>query len=103
MKKFSLKKRSNQRIRRRKTMKGGIIMNYDKKEAILTNAEKKKIKDIQEGNLKDKSIHLQVNEFIEYLKENNFDYNKIDDAHKRRAYEILLSLVTKRSYNGYEI
>jgi hypothetical protein len=103
MKKLSLKKRSKQKFRRRKTMKGGFEINYKDNKAELTAEEAKKIQEIKEGHLKDRAAWMKINEFINYLKnkkEDPFDYDKIDEKYKRQAYEIIVSLLSDRSYNG---
>jgi hypothetical protein len=94
-KKYLIRKTRGKKIfSKRKTMKGGIIYDFEKKTAELTPGEIDQIEKIKKLSLAD---HTKVETFINYLKKNNFDYDKIDETNKRVAYEILVSLISERS------
>ena len=94
-KKYLIRKTRGKKIfSKRKTMKGGIIYDFEKKTAQLTPGETEQITKIKKLHRAD---HIKIKEFINYLKENKFDYDKIDETNKRLAYEILVSLISETS------
>ena len=60
----------------------------------MQKEEKEKVKELKASTL---PVYKRTSELITYLREKGFDYDKIDEAHKRTAYEILLSLVADGS------
>ena len=82
-----------------KKMKGGIKFNFDEKTAELTERETEKKNEIK-LRLKDKATYIQIKDFLDYLKENGDDYNKVNESQKRRAYEILVGIFSDESLYG---